>query len=55
MGIRKIVDKTDSNERNEYPAKPYNKPLPKRQTSSGSELDPCCEPGYAESTEQPKE
>jgi hypothetical protein len=38
-----------------YPQKAYNKPLPKSQTSSGSELDPCCEPGYVEPAKQPKE
>jgi hypothetical protein len=38
-----------------FPEKPYNRQLPKSQTSSGTELDECCEPGYQQPAKQPKE
>jgi hypothetical protein len=46
----------DSNENvPKYPAKPYNKPLPKSQTSSGGELDEVCEADYQQSVKPNKE
>jgi hypothetical protein len=38
-----------------FPAKPYNRQLPKSQTSSGSELDEVCEAEYQKSIKPTKE
>jgi hypothetical protein len=35
-----------------YPAKPYNRIVPRSQRSSGTELDECCEPGFQQPAKQ---